>query len=177
MIQISSHSVIHSLKNMLLPSDENHVHYGADRASNKWRAIGFTMDVSVAERGTNNKARALVSILIVGAQMAFYRRSDFGDMPAKPQPYKNVSNHDSCWIDALGTELSKTYFDMCDHVNPNVAPVLFDTDAWFHGTSPRFYEVMIADDAERNEVHGSKYWHTISSQTPITKQQFMDWNK
>lgn len=177
MIQISSHSVIHSLKNLLLPSDENHVHYGVDRASNKWRSIGFTLDVSVSERNTENKARALVSILIVGAQMAFYRVSSFGDMPVKPAPYKNVSNHDSCWIDALDAELAKTYFAMCDTVNPDAAPITLDTNTWFHGTAPKFYEVTLADDVERNEVYGSKYWHKINSQTQITKQQFMDWNK
>jgi hypothetical protein len=44
-------------------------------------------------------------------------------------PYENISNHDSCWIDAIHCEVTTRYFRMCSQVNDDVAPRTLESSA------------------------------------------------
>ena len=43
--------------------------------------------------------------------------------------WENTSNHDSCWRSDGMRWLSKAYFDMCDEVNAEAAPITLDASA------------------------------------------------
>lgn len=46
-----------------------------------------------------------------------------------PEEWVNTSNHDSCWRSDGLSWISKLYFDMCKHVNDDVAPATLESTA------------------------------------------------
>lgn len=55
-----------------------------------------------------------------------------------PKRWKNTSNHDSCWSSDGLSILSKAYFEMCEEVDPDVAPIKLSSEAKF-GLFGRLY--------------------------------------
>ncbi len=50
------------------------------------------------------------------------------------EAWVNTGNHDSCWTEGIERPLSTLYFEMCEQVNPLVAPVSlsqFTTFKWY----------------------------------------------
>lgn len=51
--------------------------------------------------------------------------------PSRSPEWKYLIDHDSCWKDVMRDTINKVYFEMCESVNPNVAPVSLQNNCWF----------------------------------------------
>ena len=68
-------------------------------------------------------------------------KSCLEDVP--PERWENTSNHDSCWSSDGLDFINRSYFEMCNEVNPDVAPVLLDSGAQIGFLSKMFTKVII----------------------------------
>jgi hypothetical protein len=76
--------------------------------------------------------------------------------------WRNVGNHDSCWIDSVESALNHHYFEMCHEVNPGVAPASLSHFTSF-GLNDMWTEVLVKREPckLRNKKH-DEYWYKIT---------------
>lgn len=178
MLDIRADSIIRSLKDLLMP---NHFHnYDCERKV--FRGLILSFDITISERDTNKEDRKAVHVLVAGNSNAFVAESgeritswNYGGTV-----WKNVGNHDSCWIDSIDTELSQLYFRMCETVNKDVAPVTLNTYNTMNVFCPiTLVEVALESDVVRNKESGSSgsYWKLVKSIKKLTKAEFNAYEK
>lgn len=179
MINIQVRSVIHTLRNLLMPQTENNVKRLGSMPENLYRGLKFTFDVSVSFEATrtyqkSKQVRSTIEVLIVGDHYAFVACKDFASR--EETSWDNVGNHDSCWIDSVESKLSKIYFDMCNATGAGgTPPADLRQQSWFYALGPsiEYVEVRMEWDDILNVVNGSQYWRKIKIIRPISQLDFL----
>ena len=116
----------------------------ASNGDGTWTCPGLVFDVEFTVRDPSiqdydekeiNKAFASYYILFTD-NVSVYYASQFDDegtrrmwYQVEPEEWINTSNHDSCWRSDGLSWISKLYFDMCKHVNGEVAPIALESTA------------------------------------------------
>lgn len=172
MLAIQARSLITSLKSLLLPASFSNYKDGIDWRT--CRGLIFSLDVQISDnvRGHPNEARQTIHVAILGSHSAFMTTTPlFGwDTSTK---WKNVGNHDSCWIDSVDTELTQTYFAMCNQVNNKKAPVALSQYSTLNLFRPvSFVEATLDWDQARNKADDQQYWKQIQILRVLTKAEF-----
>jgi len=92
-----------------------------------------------------NGVRRHYIMLFCGNVNVFVTQSDFKTHFTKipPKQWKNTSNHDSCWASDGLAFINRAYFDMCNEVNPDVAPITLESNADLGFISTIYKKVLI----------------------------------
>ncbi len=72
----------------------------------------------------------------------------------------NLSNHDSCWIDAIRSFFNEIYFELCENVNNKVAPITLETNVCL-GFSQIFELINVDLITDPIREPGNNYWKKI----------------
>jgi len=72
----------------------------------------------------------------------------------------NLSNHDSCWRDAIRTFLNEIFRDLCNQVNPNAIPAHLKTEVSL-GFSELFQLVNVDLIPDKVREPANDYWKKI----------------
>lgn len=134
MFQIDTIHYITMLRDLLLPDSEREMKYQVDSLMGKryqdgnvkCDALLITIDLSMKDwvNGKDFGRRCNLHILLCGYSSAFMAETDMVERPG-PTPvrtekpdrekglddtWRNVSNHSSCWKDAINDEINRIYF-------------------------------------------------------------------
>jgi len=148
-------------------------------ARGQGRTMAFSFDVSASAYNPKRECRRRQSIhfLLYGVSKSGSVRTFFAEdencfMKARNIPcerWENVSNHDSCWRDAIRSKVNEVYFRMCDEVNEDrvrlglekIAPVSMHTMAhvpMFENLFEILEDVEYERDYEAEEHHFGTRW-------------------
>ncbi len=172
MVAIKARSVITCIKTLLLPTSFNNYKDGVDWRTS--RGLVFSIDVQVSDtvRGHPNEARQTIHVAILGSHNAFMAVTPLFGWD-NSTVWKNVGNHDSCWIDSVETELTQTFFAMCKQVNSKKAPAALSQYSTLNLFRPvSFVEATLDWDKVRNETDGQQYWKQVQAIRILTKAEF-----
>lgn len=178
MININARSVIYSARNLLMPQQQSNSIRGGEYPIRTERGLLFALDTNISHRDSHKngkEARGFIYVLVCGHSTAFVSYRPYNEL----DKWENVSNHDSCWIDAIETELNSFYFRLCKLADDMVAPRDLDQRTWFSvfGHDMQFVEIKTTPDDERNKAHGSSYWKKIQSLRKIEIDEFCAYHK
>lgn len=89
--------------------------------------MAFSFDVSASSYGHSERYHRRMSIHFLlygisksGSVRTFFASNDRCFAKARNiscEDWENISNHDSCWKDAIRSKISEVYFRMCQEVN------------------------------------------------------------
>lgn len=126
MFQIPVASVVCMLKDMASQDKEYWKQHSFENGILTQNGIHVVLDLSVSDytdEGEHLTCRQTVHFLLCGYTSVFVTVDNSWPVHTIPvEKFENISNHDSCWRDAIERFLSKLYFEWCAKVNPNKAP-------------------------------------------------------
>lgn len=114
------------LKGVLLDEKSKQMEYAEEngRPGRTGKAVLVSVDLTTEDfrrrdsHGTRFGDRKLLSFLMVGHSYTFVALTDFAT-PAKPEDFVNVSNHSSCWKDAMRDEVRRIERKMIEELVPD----------------------------------------------------------
>lgn len=74
----------------------------------------------------------------------------------KPEFYENLSNHDSCWRDAIRGYINKLYFNWAHEIAPDKAPIELDARLCFDRCERVEYRISPKGDGYHYNLVGVK---------------------
>lgn len=136
MFKIDGNSII----KMLVDRELNRASEITFNKDSTYTRSGVLIDISLnadvyGDAGKGKHIFKSIYMLFCGNTSVFWASRSYSDgspglkhlNEIKPEEWTNTSNHDSCWRSDGFNFLSKLYFNMCECVAPNVAPIKVDT--------------------------------------------------
>lgn len=157
-------------------------------ARGQGRTMAFSFDVSASSYTDNHRFGRRMSIHFLlhgvsksGSVRTFFATDDNCFTKARNIPYENwenISNHDSCWRDAIRSKVSEVYFHMCKEVNADrenaglesIAP----RDIHTHAHVPMFEQLFeVLEDVEYERDYEAEE-HYIGTRWKVRKKSDAD---
>lgn len=156
MFAVNLRSYFRAVRNSLIPDDYPRQTEFRDDGTIVTPGFSVSFDLTVRSRKDIDK-RSETSVYLILCKNTTVMFAE-GDRYPAPQlsEYRNISNHDSCWIDSIQQEFTGIYFRMCREVDDSVAPIELD-DNCSHRISgdPRPVKVVLKCVPEKD--YGSIY--------------------
>lgn len=149
----------------------------------KDKPMAFSFDVRVASHENHDSYHASCSAHILlyaktenGSVRTFFARRErcfdrYTNVP--DEQWENISNHDSCWSDAIRSKLTRIYFDLADEVNvkrkeaglKEIAPK--DMQTMVHASDwDRFFTFVEAEFERDYDHHSFSDWWKVKVNGP-----------
>lgn len=122
MYQINAKSYIRLMRDLMLTPVQSEMTHNPDGTIT---CPGILLHFEVRTSSFNGEksiiATRYLEVLLCRFSMAFVGVFD-DTQKLQARSWDNVSNHSSCWIDAVNDEFTKVYFELSEKVNANLAP-------------------------------------------------------
>lgn len=178
MFKIDTDSYVRMLRDLLLPEQDRQMIYQED-GSREAKGLIISIDLSMKDytggAGDYPGHRGLVHVLVCGYSSAFMAMTDIAQL-AEPTPqrtekidrelgldqtWRNVSNHSSCWIDAIRDEINRIYFQWSRHIlkrsGSGSAPKDLSQHAWIDGIGAGVWTCRVVLHKDENNGYPGGY--------------------
>jgi hypothetical protein len=178
MFTICVRSYVEMVRALLLSAEERNMTYGREQDGNlEGPAVLISVDLSMDDFAGDKSysRRGLVHVLCCGHSKTFMAITDLAQKPASSPTHKkqlnsntqlddtwrNVSNHDSCWKDAVDQEINKIYFSWSQEIlkesGSGLAPKDLYQSAWINGIGAGVWKGIVVLRSDPNNGYPNGY--------------------